>query len=180
MKVQLGDALQINWRYFSLEQVNSTEGADWKLWEQPPEYQSRGRLAFQAAEAAKQQGKAAFERFHMALLEARHEHAKKIFLRETILDAAREAGLDLTRFEADLANPALLAKLAEDHTDAVEQYGVFGTPTLVFANGRAAYLKMKPAAPAEESLAVWSDLAQTIVHRPYIEEVKRPVPPPQA
>ena len=178
VQAQLGAALEVNWRYFSLEQVNSTEGPEWKLWEQPPEYQSRGRLAFHAAEAARQQGKVAFERFNMALLKARHEQAKKIFLRETVLEAAREAGLDLARFEADLANPALLAKLGEDHTYAVEKYGVFGTPTLVFANGRAAYLKMKPAAPPEESLTVWNDLAQTIAHRPYIEEVKRPVPPP--
>ncbi|MCL4394164.1 MAG: DsbA family protein [Chloroflexi bacterium] len=180
MKEQIGDELQINWRYFSLEQVNSDQGPDWKLWEQPADYRSRGRLAFHAAEAARRQGREAFDRFHMALLKARHEQAKKIFEMQTLLDTAREAGLDLPRFEADLANPALLEKLREDHTYAVEKYGVFGTPTLVLTDGRAAYLKMKPAAPYEESVAVWHDLHRTIAQRPYVEEVKRPVPPPGA
>lgn len=180
MREQLGAGLEIDWRYFSLEQVNNENGPNWKLWEQPPEYESRGRLAFQAAEAARLQGKEAFERFHLALLRKRHEEAKKLFLKETAIEAAGVAGLDLRRFENDLAEPSLIQKLAADHTYAVEHHGVFGTPTLVFANGRAAYLKMKPAAPPAEAIAVWNDLHETIARRPYIEEVKRPVPPPSA
>lgn len=180
MREQLGAGLEIDWRYFSLEQVNNENGPDWKLWEQPPEYESRGRLAFQAAEASRRQGKGAFDRFHLALLRKRHEQAKKLFLKETVLETARECGLDLRRFESDLADPALIQKLAEDHTYAAEHLGVFGTPTLVFSNGRAAYLKMKPSAPLAESVTVWNDLYETIARRPYIEEVKRPVPPPSA
>ncbi|MDP9472752.1 MAG: hypothetical protein M3Q71_19155, partial [Chloroflexota bacterium] len=64
MREQLGDRLQVNWRYFPLEQVNSAEGPEWKLWEQPDSHRSRGRVAFQAAIAARNQGDEAFERFH--------------------------------------------------------------------------------------------------------------------
>lgn len=180
VKEGYGERLVVNWKYFSLEQVNSQEGPDWKLWEQPDDYPSRGLLAFRAAEAARRQGNEAFERFHLALLRARHEQRQKLHEEATVWGAAQEAGLDLARFKKDLPDRSLLAKLAEDHTTAVERYGVFGTPTLVFPNGRAAYLKMKPPPPPEETLEVFETLCRVIAARPYIEEIKRPVPPPSS
>ena len=42
VKEELGDNLQINWRSFALEQVNSEHGRDWKAWEQGTDYKSRG------------------------------------------------------------------------------------------------------------------------------------------
>jgi len=45
VKVELGDELEINWRSFALEQVNSKEGDDWKAWEQDSSYLSRGLWA---------------------------------------------------------------------------------------------------------------------------------------
>ena len=32
VKEELGEDLQINWRSFALEQVNSTQGDNWKAW----------------------------------------------------------------------------------------------------------------------------------------------------
>ncbi|GIW03921.1 MAG: hypothetical protein KatS3mg059_0541 [Thermomicrobiales bacterium] len=74
---QLGERLIIRWRYFPLEQVNSGEGPDWKLWEQPSDFKSRGRDAFHAAIAARQQGEDAFQRFHYALLDLKHVQGKR-------------------------------------------------------------------------------------------------------
>jgi len=56
VKEELGDELEITWRSFALEQVNSKEGDDWKAWEQGPDYESRGLLALCAGEASKSQG----------------------------------------------------------------------------------------------------------------------------
>ncbi len=53
----MGPKLTINWKYFSLEQVNSQQEPEWKIWEQPEDYPSRGIHAFRAAEAARQQDK---------------------------------------------------------------------------------------------------------------------------
>src|SRR6185437_10838347 len=78
VQAALGDALRVNWRYFPLEQVNSAEGPDWKLWEQPEGYRSRGLPAFRAAEAARRQGDEAFAAIHVALLRARHEDGADI------------------------------------------------------------------------------------------------------
>ncbi|MBI2848708.1 MAG: thioredoxin domain-containing protein [Chloroflexi bacterium] len=174
MKEAYGDRLSIRWRYFSLEQVNNQEGPHWKLWEQPEGYRSKGLLAFQAAEAARCQGPEAFQSMHFALLRARHERSQDLALETTIMGAAQEEGLDLERFRRDLRDRSLLKRLGEDHREAVEKHGIFGTPTLIFQNGLGAYLKMKPPPPPEEAVEVFESLYRIIAQRPYIIEVKRP------
>ncbi len=173
---ELGDKLQVTWRYFSLEQVNNKFGPDWKLWEQPESYPSRARLCFKGAEAARRQGDDAFKRFHLALLTARHVDGKELTESQTILDAARQAELDMDKFETDFES-ANLDAVGRDHEEGVNTLGVFGTPTLVFEGGRAAYLRLRPLPPESEMTAVWGQLQELIAERPYILEVKRPVPP---
>ncbi len=174
VKREYGGRLQVEWRDFPLEQVNNVQGPDWKLWEQPDEYRSKGLWAFRAGEAARRQGEEAFERFHLALLEARHEAKKDIADRDVLLDIARESGLDLDRFQRDLADRSLLAKIASDYNEGVEQHGVWGTPTFVFDGGQAAYLRMRPLPPEEESVRVFEELLEVIRDRPYLLEIKRP------
>ncbi len=177
VKEDMGGKLAINWKYFSLEQVNSQNGPDWKLWEQPEDYPSRGRRAFQAAEAARRQSEAAFSRFHMALLRARHEQSRDIADVNTLIEVAKSAGLEMPRFREGLSNRQLLSKLAEDHTLAVETLGVFGTPTLVFPEGQAVFLKMMPAPPPEECLQLFTEIRHLAEQRQYVQEVKRPARP---
>jgi predicted DsbA family dithiol-disulfide isomerase len=177
VKAALGDSLQVTWRYFPLEQVNSVEGPEWKLWEQPADYKSRGRGAFHGAIAARCQGEEAFERFHLALLNAKHVDGKEHSRRETLLEAAEAANLDLARFERDLDDSSLLAKIGPDYEEAREKYGVFGTPTFVFEDGSSAYIKMRPAASSEDAVKVFEEFVQTVQGRPYIAEIKRPTKP---
>jgi len=157
-----------------LEQVNSKEGPDWKLWEQPDDYPSHGRNAFQAAEAARRQGEAAFDAFHYALLKARHEYKRDIADLATLIEVADGVGLEMEGFRNDLGDWRLLDKLAEDHTFAVETLGVFGTPTLVFPEQQAVFLKMSPPPSPEESVAVFEDVSHFAGDRQQIREIKRP------
>ena len=132
------DNLQVDWQPFSLKQVNSEEeeGPEWKAWEQPG-----ALLAHRAGEAARRQGPKAFEAYHLALLRARHEDRRDLDDEETILDTARAVGLDVARFQEDLADKSLLEDIARSHTKAVEEYGVFGVPTFVFPNGATTFFK---------------------------------------
>ncbi len=173
----MGPKLTINWKYFSLEQVNSQQGAQWKIWEQPEDYPSRGLRAFWAAEAARRQGETAFSCFHIALLRARHEQRRDIADMNTLIEVAESADLEMTQFQKDLSDRQLLARLAEDHTFAVETLGVFGTPTLVFPERQAIFLKMSPLPSPEECLSVFTELRQLAERRQYIQEVKRPQRP---
>ncbi len=171
----MGPKLTINWRYFSLEQVNSQQGQQWKIWEQPEEYASRGLPAFRAAEAARRQGKAAFNRFHFALLGVKHRESRDIADRNTLIEVAESVGLEMTRFQKDLTDRRLLTRLAENHTFAVERLGVFGTPTLVFNRKQAIFLKMAAPPPSEDCLRIFTELSHLATQRQYIQEIKRPV-----
>jgi predicted DsbA family dithiol-disulfide isomerase len=164
--------LEIEWRYFSLTQVNSKEEG-WTVWDAPASTPVKGRAAFQAAEAARRQGK--FEALHMPLLQARHRDRLDIDSREVVDHVAEQAGLDLARFRRDLGDPALLLALARDHREAVEVRGIFGTPTLVFANGAAAYVRLAEQADPAGAVEVFDRVFSVASQEPRILEIKRPV-----
>ena len=174
MKGVYGDRLRVEWHSFPLEQVNSTQGPEWKLWEQPDGYKSRGLWAFRGGEAARRQGKELFERFHMAFLRARHVENRDIANPEVLIKVAEEVGLDIDKFRQDLSSRTLLAKIGEDCTRGVKEHGVWGTPTLVFNGRQAAYLKLRPAPPPGESVKLFEELFDIIHDRPFVIEIKRP------
>ena len=170
--------LNITWKSFSLEQVNSKEGPDWKVWDHPQREQSRSLLALWAAEAARRQGTEAFERFHLALLTARHGGDGRIPLNEIapMLDVAETSSLDVAKFQRDLNDKGLLDNVARDHTEATQDYGVFGTPTFIFESGNAVYLKSF-IPPVEESIEFFHHFIGLMSERSYLGELKRPQPP---
>jgi predicted DsbA family dithiol-disulfide isomerase len=167
----------VNWRYFSLEQVNSQQGPDWRVWEQPDDYPGKGLRAFWAAEAARRQGQAAFAHFHLALLRARHEERRDIADVNVLTEIAAGVGLQMAEFSRDLADRDLLVKLAEDHTFAAETLGVFGVPTLVFPDQQAVFVRVSPPPPPAECLSVFFEIHTLADRRRYVQEVKRPQKP---
>ena len=174
VKEDTGTKLVVNWKYFSLEQINSQQGPKWKIWEQPEDYPSRSLLAFRAAEAARRQGETIFQDFHIGLLRAKHEQQRDIADMNTIMEVANSAGLDIAQFQRDISNRQLLTKLAEDHTFAVETLGIFGTPTLLFPEKQAIFLKMSPPPSPKECLSVFGELFNLVCNRRNIREIKRP------
>lgn len=166
--------MAVNWRYFSLEQANRRTGEGRKIWELPEDSPAPGLRAFRAAEAVRCQGETAFNGFHMALLEEKHGRKSDIDDMKVIIRVARRLGLEMDRFREDFSRRQSLDRLAEDHTFAVEKLGIFGTPTLVFPDGQAIFLKMSPPPSPEESLDVFRELSNLACHRPNILEVKRP------
>ncbi len=174
MKEETRQKVTLNWRYFSLEQVNNKQESQWKIWEQPEDYPSRGLRAFWAAEAARCQGEAAFGSYHMALLKAKHEQGRDITDVDTLIELARDIGLETAQFQKDLNDNSLLLRLAKDHTFAVETLGIFGTPTLVFPRGKPVFLKLASPPPPSEGLAVFDEIRCISEQRQYIMEIKRP------
>jgi protein-disulfide isomerase len=82
----------------------------------------RAEATARAAEAAARQGR--YWEMHDLLFE-RHDHVED----DDLLAYARELGLDVDRFEADLADPALAAEIEAD-LQAGLAAGVDGTPGL--------------------------------------------------
>ena len=92
----------------------------------PLQMHQQARPAALAAIAAQEQGK--FWQMHDALF------AEKKLSKETIEKAAKDIGLDMDKFNKDLAGSVVQEKLKKDMVDAGKA-GVGGTPTL-FINGR--------------------------------------------
>jgi predicted DsbA family dithiol-disulfide isomerase len=152
--------------------VNSKDDG-WTVWDAPASQHVRGRLAFQAAEAAKKQG--AFDVMHWRLLRARHRERLDIDDATVIERVAAGVGLDLGRFRRDLIDPSTLDALAADHRAAVAEHGVFGTPTFVFADGSAAYVRLSPAVPeGDGAVEIFDRLMNVAASEPRILEIKRP------
>ena len=168
----------VNWRFFSLAQVNhlqEPDGEPWTVWDAPGSERVKGRLAFMAAEAARRQS--AFAAFHIALLNARHRDHLDIESSEVVEQVARESGLDIDRFCRDLADPAILEPLRRDHTAARAEHGVFGTPTLVFPAGGAAYVRLAGVPGDGDAVRVFDRIVEIARGEPGILEIKRPVRP---
>ena len=173
---QRGVPIQVHWRYFPLEQVNAADRPDWKLWE--AEWpKPKAQVAFHGAIAARRQSEAAFLRFHSALLRAKHidgeEHGRPAVIRAD----AEQVGLDLERFDRDVADRSLLTVIATDYEEARTKHGVFGTPTVVFPNGEAAYIKIRKTELPPDPLAFYEQFLSIGQNRPYVIEIKRPTKP---
>ena len=167
-------SLDIRWRYFSLAQVNSKDEG-WTVWDAPAGEKVRGRLAFQAAEAARRQDR--FDVYHSMLLGARHVDRLDIDDIKGIERVAENSGMDLGRFRHDLADPTILLALARDHQYALSTHGVFGTPTFVFPNGATAYIRLAEGSAAKDGLSLFDSLIAIAADEPGILEIKRPIRP---
>ncbi len=169
--------IEITWKPFSLQQVNQKVGPDYLAWNEPDEELHHSVWGLRAGEAARRQGEDALRRFMPFILEARHVERKELNDKELLKGLAAKAELDVARFGKDLDDRSLLELIAASHTHAVEELGVFGTPTFVFENGASAFLKMlKPRTP-EEAVRSFDALIPVLEGEVAVGELKRPQPP---
>ena len=169
--------IEITWKPFSLQQVNQKVGPAYLAWNEPDEELHHSVWGLRAGEAARRQGEDALRRFMPFILEARHVERKELNDKELLKGLAAKAELDVARFGKDLDDRSLLDLIAASHTHAVEELGVFGTPTFVFENGASAFLKMlKPRTP-EEAVRSFDALIPVLEGEVAVGELKRPQPP---
>ncbi|MCH8973544.1 MAG: hypothetical protein IH869_00560, partial [Chloroflexi bacterium] len=107
----------------------------------------------------------------------RHVDRKELNDKELLGRLAAKAELDVPRFEKDLGDRSLLDAIAASHKHAVEDLGVFGTPTFVFENGAAAFLKMLKPRTQEEAVRSFDALIPVMEGEVAVGELKRPQPP---
>lgn len=175
VKSELGNAIEIDWRSFALEIVNSTKSVVWEAVASDPSYQSRGMTSLKAGRAARKQGEAEHWRFMLAILEAKHVNRLDIRSLRVVNEVARNSGLDMHVFNQDLESPDALIDIRRDHEEGV-RLGVFGTPTFVFQGTDSVFLKMYTP-PEAETLPVFEHFVGMVRNRNYFGELKRPQPP---
>ena len=174
LKTEVEEGFSIEWKAFSLEQQNSTQGKDFMMWEHP-EYPSKGIPALVAAKAAKNQGESSFLNFHMAAYKARHDDGEDIADRQVLRDIAKSVDLDLDRFEKDMDRDETWQQVGKDHMESKDTYDVFGVPTLVFGRGQAVFVKLQWIPESKEERISLLELIRGMgAEMPFLLELKRP------
>lgn len=174
VRESLGGRLRLLWKSFLLEQINSTRGPEWKVWEDES-FKSRDLPPLEAAKCAALQGEGAFEAFHKGCFRAQHLEGKPVAEKEVLLEVARQAGLDVERFMKDFESGSQRPVVAEEHEEAVERWGVFGVPTLLYPTGELVFLKLAAGEwENREDDGLFGQLMALFATRPYLLEAKKP------
>lgn len=161
-----GTEIDVDWRPFVLKEVNR-DGADPSLLAGPT-IDSVAVLALAAAEALR--GHAGSDTYRSETFHAMHDREERPN-REEVMEIAERAALDTDSFWSD--ETLWLATVRDSHEGAVGRWGVFGTPTLVFADAAAIYLKLADL-PAGDDRELWNSVTTITTKFPEITELKRP------
>jgi hypothetical protein len=124
---------------FSLDQVHVEEG-EAPVWERDPSAWGTGVNALLWGIAVRDRFADKFFAWHIAAFAARHDEGQKIAKPEVLRDVAASVGLDVGAVEAEVASGRPLELLAQEHTEAVKRYAMFGVPTFV-ADDQAVFVR---------------------------------------
>jgi hypothetical protein len=125
---------------FSLDQVHVEEGEP-PVWEREPDVWGTGVLALLWGIAVRDAFPEKFLDWHVAAFAARHDEGLKIAHESVLRDVATKVGLDPDAVAAEVATGGPLKTLADEHSEVVKRWSVFGVPTFIF-DDRAVFVRV--------------------------------------
>ena len=126
-----GAPYDVTFKPFSLAQNHTDEG-DVAVWDRgPSDEQGRGVLALLWSLAVRDGFGDSFMEFHKALFNAKHDDLVDIGDVDVLGGVAASVGLDPDAIREAVASGVPAKTLAAEHTDLVEDLGVFGVPTFI-------------------------------------------------
>ena len=164
--------LEVEWRFFSLEEVNIAPGHR-HPWERPWSF-GFGQMRVGAL-VRREEGAAGLDRWYAAVGHAFFHEGRKTHVPEVHAAVIAEAGFDPGLVERSVADPSTLTEVRDEHLDAVARHGAHGVPTLVLEpSGYALYGPVVvPAPTGADALALW-DLVQAMARFPHLYELRKP------
>ena len=123
---------------FSLDQVHVAEDEP-PMWDRDPEEWGTGMRSLLYGIAVRDSFPDKFFDAHIELFAARHEHGKQLAEEDVLKEAVASAGLDADAVAEEAWSGRPLKTLETEHTECVDNYGVFGVPT--FLGGRPGGLR---------------------------------------
>jgi hypothetical protein len=128
----LREGSDVDFRFlaFSLDQVHVEEG-DTPVWDRDPADWGTGTLALLYGIAIRDNFPEKFLDAHVELFAQRHDHGLKLGHEDVLEAAVERVGLDVEAVKAEAWSGRPLKTLIAEHTEAVEQYVVFGVPTYI-------------------------------------------------
>lgn len=169
---QLGGpgALDITWRFFSLEEVNREEGKK-HPWERDWSY---GWSQMRIGVLLRRQGQEALDAWYAALGQAFFVEGRPTHEREVHAELLAELGHDPGLVEEALADPTTHDEVRADHDHVVTRHGGFGVPVIVLPGDHAVFGPVVAPAPrGEQAVRLW-DLVQGWNEFPHLYELTHP------
>ena len=162
--------LEIDWRFFSLEEVNRPEGKK-HPWERPVAY---GWTPMRVGAWLRRLDPALCDAWYEACGRALHFEGRRPYEVDVAAELLASIGAPASAWDDALADPTTHADVRADHDHAVEALGGFGVPILVIDGGRPVFGPVVVPAPAgDAALALW-DLTLVYSRFPGLYEIKTP------
>jgi 2-hydroxychromene-2-carboxylate isomerase len=174
--------LVVNWRFFSLEEINRVEGKkhpwerDWSYgWSQMRVGAWLRRPVEGEVEGA---GNERLDRWYAGVGEAFHEKGRQPHRPEVQRELLDELGFGADTLDAAMADLTTSDEVRADHDHVVKAHGAFGVPTLVFpgtgGGGEVAVYQQLVPAPAPDDAVELFDLACGFNRFPHLFEQRHP------
>ena len=164
--------LEVTGKFFSLEEVNLTEGQR-HPWERPWSF-GFGQMRVGAL-IRRELGNDGIDRWYRAVGEAFFFAGVKTHVPEQHAAVIAAAGFDPAYVERATADPSTLDEVRAEHEDAVARVGMHGVPTLVFVPGGYAVYGpvVVPPPEGDDAVALW-DLVRSMQRFPHLYELRHP------
>jgi hypothetical protein len=156
---------------FSLLEVHVAEGEP-SVFADPA--RRRDLLALGVGLLVRAEAPEAFWRVHLDLFAARHDHARDLADPGVVAAILDGAGLDSGDLLQRAQSDEIVGALAAAHHEAVERYRVFGVPTFVLDDGRAAFVRImtRPGGDAAHARRTIERVLDTMLGMPELNELK--------
>lgn len=164
------EGLEVGWRPFSLLEVNRHDDLG-PVFDRPEFADAVSLIALAVFEAVSAAGgdTDAYRRQMFSAWHDEHDRYGRLTT-DQIIEFGRAAGL--TDFDHDAA----FAAVAREHA-AGAAMGVFGTPTIVFGETQAAFVKLDSLPAPESALSLWDTVRELATAQPALKEWQRVLPP---
>jgi 2-hydroxychromene-2-carboxylate isomerase len=163
--------ITVNWRFFSLEEVNREETKK-HPWERPWSY---GWSMLQVAALLRrgEDGNDLVDRFYEVAGRVLHEEGVKVHTPEGLASVLDDIGLDPGLVSRAVADATTSAEVLADHEKLVARGG-YGVPTLVIDGSCVVFGPVITPAPAGEAAGRLWDAVLAWTEFPNLYELRRP------
>jgi 2-hydroxychromene-2-carboxylate isomerase len=168
VRSQIG--LDINWRFFSLEEINRPEGKR-HPWERPLAY---GWTPMRVAAWLRRIDMDLCDRWYEACGAALHVDGRRFYDRAIAIDLLESIGAPPTAWDDALADESTHDDVRDDHDHAVANYGGFGVPIIVMPNARPVFGPVVVPAPHGDAAVKLWDLCTAYSEIGGLFEIKTP------
>jgi 2-hydroxychromene-2-carboxylate isomerase len=168
-EVRAQTGLVVNWRFFSLEEVNRVEGKK-HPWEREWSY---GWSLMRIGALLRREGMAELDSWYATAGRLLHEEGGKPHDREVARQVIAGLGHDPGLVDAAIADPTTSDEVLAEHRK-VTAAGGFGVPTLFFPDGQCLFGPVLVDPPrGEAAIRLW-DAVLAWTAFPHLYEIQRP------